>query len=143
LQYLASPREGHLEATYHISAYLKRHKKSSIVFDPIAPNLDESAFHKAPTTAWREIYGDVVEELPPNMPKPNSAGVEITCFVDANHAGNVVTQRSHTGILIFVQNVPIIWFSKKQNTVESASFGSEFVALRAARDMIVALRYKL
>jgi hypothetical protein len=32
---------------------------------------------------------------------------------------------------------------EEKNTVESASFGSEFVALRAARDMIVALRYKL
>jgi hypothetical protein len=77
------------------------------------------------------------------MPKPLGAAMDITCFVDANHAGNVVTRRSHTGILIFIQNAPIIWFSKKQNTVESSSFGSEFVALRAARDMIVALRYKL
>jgi hypothetical protein len=142
-QYLASPREGHMEAVYHIFAYLKKHPKSAIVFDPIAPDLDESAFHAVPVAAWRDFYGDVAEELPPNMPDPKGASVRITCFVDANHAGNVVTRRSHTGILIFVQNAPIIWFSKKQNTVESASFGSEFVALRAARDMIVALRYKL
>jgi len=33
--------------------------------------------------------------------------------------------------------------NKRQNTVESSTFGSEFVALRQARDMIVALRYKL
>jgi hypothetical protein len=85
----------------------------------------------------------VVEELPPRCPKPLGRAVDITCFVDADHAGNVITRRSHTGILIFVQNAPILWFSKKQNTVESSSFGSEFVALRAARDMIVALRYKL
>jgi hypothetical protein len=39
--------------------------------------------------------------------------------------------------------VPIIWFLKRQNTVESSSFGSEFVALRAAKGMLVALRYKL
>jgi hypothetical protein len=32
-------------------------------------------------------------------------------FVDANHAGNVVTQRSHTGILLFLQNSPIVWLS--------------------------------
>jgi len=36
-----------------------------------------------------------------------------------------------------------MWYSKKQNTVESSSFGSEFVALRIAKEMIVALRYKL
>jgi hypothetical protein len=65
-------------------------------------------------------------------------------LVDANHAGNVITRRSHTGIIIYVQNAPIIWFSKRQNMVESSSFGSEFVALRTAKeDMIVALRYKL
>ena len=77
------------------------------------------------------------------MPTPLGKPVSITCFVDSNHAGNVVTRRSHTGILIFVQNAPMIWFSKKQNTVESSSFGSEFVALRTARDLIVGLRYKL
>lgn len=38
---------------------------------------------------------------------------------------------------------PIVWFSKRQNTVESSTFGSEFVALRIAVDLIEALRYKL
>jgi len=52
-------------------------------------------------------------------------------------------RRSHTGIIIFVQNAPIIWYSKRQNTVESSTFGSEFVALRTARDLIVSLRFKL
>jgi hypothetical protein len=49
----------------------------------------------------------------------------------------------HTGIIINVQNAPIVWFSKRQNTVESSNFGSEFVALRAAKDMLVALKDKL
>jgi hypothetical protein len=42
-----------------------------------------------------------------------------------------------------VQNAPIIWFSKRQNTVESSSFGSEFVALWIAKELLVALQYKL
>ena len=77
------------------------------------------------------------------MPEPKGKCVSISCFIDANHAGNVITRRSHTGILIYVQNAPIIWFSKRQNTVESSSFGRESVALRATKDMLVALRYKL
>ena len=78
------------------------------------------------------------------MPEPKGKSVVVvSCFVDANHAGNVITRRSHTGIILYVQNAPIIWFSKRQNTVESSSFGSEFVALQTAKDMIVALRYKL
>ena len=32
-----------------------------------------------------------------------------------------------------------MWYSKRQNTVESSTFGSEFVALRVAKG----LRYKL
>lgn len=54
-----------------------------------------------------------------------------------------MTRRSHTGIFLFVQNAPILAYSKRQNTVEAATFGSEFVALRICKELIVALRYKL
>jgi hypothetical protein len=66
-----------------------------------------------------------------------------SCFVDSDHAGCRLTRRSHTGVLIFVNNAPILWHSKRQNTVESSMFGSEFVALQMAVDMIEGLRYKL
>jgi hypothetical protein len=69
--------------------------------------------------------------------------VQINVFVDANHAGNRLTRRSHTGILIYLNRSPIIWYSKAQKTVESSTFGSEFVALHAATETIKALRYKL
>jgi len=38
---------------------------------------------------------------------------------------------------------PIIWFSKAQSTVESSTFGSEFVAMRICVELVEALRYKL
>jgi hypothetical protein len=139
-QYLASPRVGHLETVYHLFAYLHKHDKSSIVFDPSDPIIDSTAFIEQD---WSEFYGEVEEETPPKMPEPLGSPVTISVFVDANHAGNVVTRRSHTGILIYLQNTPIIWHSRRQNTVETSTFGSEFVALRCARDLIVALRYKL
>ena len=67
----------------------------------------------------------------------------MSCFVDADHAGCLATRRSHTGVVIFVNQVPILWFLKRQNTVESLTFGSEFVAMRIAIEMIEGLRYKL
>ena len=143
-QHQALPREGHLEAAYHIFAYLKNkdHRKyGRIGYDPRDPDVDLSEFET--NCDWSEFYGDVEEELPRDMPKPRGNSIRIYCFVDANHAGNVVTRRSHTGVLIFVQNAPIIWYSKRQNTVESSTFGSEFVALRIAKELIVGLRYKL
>ena len=114
-----------------------------LVFDPTRVELDESSFAEVGIDGWNDFYGDMVEELPPRMRTPQGRPVDITCYVDANHAGNVVTRRSHTGIIIFVQNAPIIWPSRRQNTVESSTFGSEFVAMRQAKEMIVALRYKL
>ena len=52
-------------------------------------------------------------------------------------------RRSHPGILIYVNIALINFYRQRQNTVESSSFGSEFVALRIATEMIQALRYKL
>ena len=73
------------------------------------------------------------EELPPKMAEPRGNMGRISAFVNADHSGNAVTRQSHSGIIIFVQNAPIIWFSKRQNTVEAAIFGSEFVALRICK----------
>ena len=45
--------------------------------------------------------------------------------------------------MIFVNNALINSFNKRQNTVESSSYGSEMVAMRLARDFIVEMRIKL
>jgi hypothetical protein len=111
-QYQANPCFGHLEAIYHIFAYLKKHPDiGRLAYDSKCPDIDERFFHHN-ADSWKEFYGDVKEELPPNMPKLRGRLVTISFFVDANHAGNVITRCSHTGIFLFVQNAPIIWFSK-------------------------------
>ena len=138
--YLCSPRMGHLKAVYSIFAYLKRHSRSRIVFDDRRVQMDDNLFEEAD---WTDFYGDIKEELPPNMPEPKGDSVIMTCYVDADHAGNLATRRSHTGIIIFLNNTPIQWYSRRQNTVEASTFGSEFNALRIAVEMIEALRYKL
>jgi hypothetical protein len=136
----AMPREGHLDAVYYIFAYLKKHENSTMVFDDARPHIDERRFKNV---NWKDWYGDVEEAIPPNMPEPRGNSVKMLTFVDSDHAGNLATRRSQTGILIYLNKSPIVWFSKRQNTVESSTFGSEFVALRVATEMIEALRYKL
>ena len=98
---------------------------------------------KCKTVDWDDFYQDAKEDLQPNEPEPRGKSVQINCFVDADHAGNKVTRRSHSGILIYLNSAPIDWYSKRQNTVESSSFGSEFIALRIATEKLEALRYKL
>ena len=56
----------------------------------------------------KDIYTDACDELPHNMPEERGKEVDITVFVDADHAGNRVTRRSHTGIIIYVNMAPII-----------------------------------
>ena len=42
-----------------------------------------------------------------------------------------------------MNKAPIIFFSKRQNSVETSTFGSEFTACKQAVELIKALRYKL
>jgi hypothetical protein len=42
-----------------------------------------------------------------------------------------------------LNKTPIDWFSKRQSSVETATYGSEFVAARIAVDQIVELRHEL
>lgn len=63
--------------------------------------------------------------------------------MDADHTGNRIIRYSHTGILIYLNAASILWYSKAQAIVETSTFGSEFVAMRIAVEMIQALRYKL
>jgi hypothetical protein len=138
--YLAQPRVGHLQQVLHIFAYLRCHEQSTLVFDHNSVDWDEQQF---PTHDWTEFYGTIKEALPTNAPVPKGNSIQMNIFVDADHASNKITRRSQTRILIYINRAPITWYSKSQNTVESSTFGSEFVALRIAVEMIEALRYKL
>ena len=62
--------------------------------------------------------------------------MQINYFVDADHGGDKITRRSHAGIILFGNSAPLVWYSKRQNTVESSIFGVEFAALRIAIEMI-------
>ena len=90
-----------------------------------------------------ELYRDAKEDIPHQIPRPRGRTVCITAFVDASHAANRVTRRSHAGFIIFVNQAPIIWFSKRQDTVETSTFSSEFLAMKTCTEHIISLRYKL
>ena len=138
-KYLVQPRVGHMDQALHVFAYLKMHDRSTMAFDNSLPVFDESQFICAD---WMDFYKDAKEALPPNAPEARWNIVTIHCFVDADHAGDHVTRRSQTEILIFINRALIIWYSKWQNTVETSMFGSEFVAILIAMEMIEALHYK-
>jgi len=139
--HLALPRQGHLEQLFHIFGYLKKHHNAEMIFDPTEPDIDESKFVRQD---WSHtVYGDVKEELPPKMPSPRGSSMKMRVFVDSDHAGESLTRRSRTGFIVFLNNAPIYWMSKKQASCETSTFGSEFVAMKQATEFVRGLRYKL
>ena len=64
-------------------------------------------------------------------------------LVDADHAGDEITRRSRTGFIVYLNNAPVYWYSKRQGSVESSTYQAEFTAMREATEYIRALRYKL
>ena len=83
------------------------------------------------------------EEVPPNMPEPRGLGFIMHAKVDADHTSDTVTRHSRMGFLFYLNCALIYWWSKKQNSVESSSFGSEFIAMKQCCEYVRGLRYKL
>jgi hypothetical protein len=74
---------------------------------------------------------------------PEELGFIIRAKVDTDHAGDSLTRRSRTGFLVFINMALVCWHSKKPTSVESSSFGSEFVAMKQCCEYLRGLRYKL
>ena len=64
-------------------------------------------------------------------------------FVDANLMHDFTTGQSATGVLHLLNQTPIDWFSKRQGQVETATYGSEFVAAHTSVEQIINLCYTL
>ena len=67
----------------------------------------------------------------------------ISMITDAVFTGDLMTKRSQSGILIFINRAPITWYSKRQNTVETLTFGSKSIALKVGCKKNDGLRFKL
>ena len=91
----------------------------------------------------RTVYSDVKEIVPADTPVPKGPPVSITTYVDANLYHDLLTGRALTGVLHFLNGTPLDWYCKRQATVETATYGSEFVAARIATEQIIDIRHSL
>jgi hypothetical protein len=136
----AMPRIGHLERAKRVYKFLRNYKKTSIKFRTEMPNYDDLDYLKPD---FGHVYHPVAEEVPHNAPDPKGKPILMTTFVDANLLFDMVNGRSATGIIHLLNKTPIDWYCKKQNTVETATYGSEFVALKTAIEQVIAMRQEL
>ena len=84
------------------------------------------------------VNGDVHEILPDDMPEPLGKAVVTTTTMDTylNHC-------SATWMSLLCHQTPVDWYSKKQAIVETATYGSEFVAAKTATEQIMDIRQTL
>ena len=140
-RFRAAPRQGHMDRLKRIYAYAIRTKDYAVWFGTDQPDysfLPEQEF------AWTySVYDDVHEILPDDMPEPLGKAVVTTTTMDANLNNCLATGKSLTGCLHFVNKTPVDWYSKKQVTVETATYGSEFVAAKTATEQIMDIKQTL
>ena len=135
------PRQGHLDQVKRVVGYLSAMKRAVIRYRTGLPDYSDISYKR---NDWeKSVYGDVTELLPTNAPKALGAPVILTHYVDANLYHNMITGRSVTGIIHFINQTPIDSFSKKQATCETATYGSEFVVARTCVEHIIDLRNTL
>jgi hypothetical protein len=84
-----------------------------------------------------------MEELPSNMPLSFGPSMTMRVLVDSDYAGDLVTCRSRTCFIVFLNGASIYWSSKKQTSCKTSTFGSEFDAMKQATEYVHVLRYKL
>ena len=61
--------------------------------------------------------------------------------MDDSHTNNKVTRRGHTCFIILLNRAPIIWYGKRQNTVEVSTFSIKLIAAKYRVEHITALRF--
>jgi hypothetical protein len=106
-----APRQGHLDRAKRIFGYVDRYKEAGIRVRPGMPDyckLDK-IYKKY---YWSDkVYGTQHEEFPMNMPEPLGGMMRITQYVDANLYFDLVSGRACTGILTFLNQTPVDWYS--------------------------------
>ena len=137
----AASRRGHMNRFKRIYAYAMRTKDYAFRFRTDQPDY---SFLPDQDFDWTySVYGDVHEILPDDIPELLGWAVATTTTMDANLNHCLATGKSLTRCLHFVNKTPVDWYSKKQATVEKATYGSECVAAKTAREQVMDIRQTL
>ena len=134
-RFRAQPRKRHLDRAKRIVGYLLFLPDGAIRFrtgEPDFSSLKDQGYD------WtRSVYSGACEQVPHDIPKPLGKHVQTTHYVDSNLHHDLATGKAVTAVLHFLNQTPIDAYTKRQSTVETATYGSEFVAARTAVDQII------
>jgi hypothetical protein len=134
-RFTACPRQGHLDRALRVFGYLKKRPNRRIVVDSRDPTLigGQDALDLDYTEEFNDQYPEAFEEIDCNAPTPLVGEMEITVFVDSDHAHDKITRKSISGIIIFVGRTPVFYSSKRQGAISTSTYGAEFCATVCAQ----------
>ena len=137
----AAPRKGHLDRVKRIYGYISKMRHAAIRFRTGCPDYSDIS---VPEYSWEtSIYGNMREILPKDCPKPHGPPVIMTSYVDANLCHDMTTGRAVTGTIHLLNQTVISYYTKKQPVVETATYGSEYMAARIVTEQIMEIRTSL
>ena len=138
------PREGHLDLTVRCFGYVKTtiNKQVDINSRPMQFNRIAPNFQKL-IPDFTKYYPDAIEEMDPFFPSVSDPLLQTTFLVDANHAHDLKTRRSITGLIGYVGSTQLLWFSKRQGSISLNTYSVEFSALHTVVDETQSLYYIL
>ena len=117
------------------------HKDSDLGFNPAISELSEPITIDRKIKQMNNMYPESVKYFPQNALPLRVNSIHVSCLVDSNHAGDKITHNCQYGIILYCNIDPIVWYYKRQDTVDSSTFGSGFVTLQVASELIISLRY--
>jgi len=136
-----SPREGHMKVMFRIFGYLKNHAKASLKMNFSYPEERVEGIEKA---NWKHLYpAGAHEKLPHNPPEPKGKPIRVWGEFDIDNAYDLEARRSVSGILIYINNSVVKWYSKRQNTIETSTYGSELVSCCTTVELLIDMRYSI
>ena len=140
------PREGHLEDTIWVFGFLQKWKNCGVkpAGKPMVSFWDKIDSRRIIYPgSMKDYYQDSVFEDLLNAPNPFGFSVEVNICVDASHADDKLDRKYATGILIYVDDMLIKSISRRQKSVATRMFLSEFLALKTAVEEAQGMRLLL
>jgi hypothetical protein len=118
-----APRRGHLDRIKRLYGYVAKMKEAAIRYRTEMPDVLDLKFVEED---WSQSpYAGSKEDIPKDMPRALGKPVLLLTYGDANLCHDLLSGKAVTGLLHFINKTPFDWYSKKQNTVETATYGAE------------------
>ena len=95
------------------------------------------------TSDFIKDYPDAKEEMDPDFPTPFGPLMQSTFLVDYDHSHDLKLRCSITGLIDYVGSTPVIWYYKRQGSIDSSTYSAEFSALLTVAEESQSIRYML